>query len=246
MKYILLLLSFTLFLNPAFASDMEKEKRWAEQVEDGLMDGESAELKAGDISFYTIYTEAGEPQETAILLLHGIGIHPDWQQVIHPLRVALPEKGWSTLSIQLPILENGASEKDYDPLLKDVAPRLESSIAFLREKGAKKIVVVAHSLGAKMASYALQDLQNEFTGFVGIGMGPANADYLPKLTIPVFDIYGENDLEDVVNSAEKRAAASKDNKHYSQTKVKGANHFFDDMDTQLIDAVSAWIKDHSS
>ncbi|CAA6811094.1 MAG: Unknown protein [uncultured Thiotrichaceae bacterium] len=245
MKNILLLLSFTLFFSPVFASDMAKEKRWAEQIEDGLMDGESAELNAGDISFYTVYTEAGEAKDTAILLLHGLGVHPDWQQVINPLRTALPEKGWSTLSIQLPILENGAPEKDYKPLLKEVPARLESSITFLREKGAKNVLIIAHSHGAQMATYALQDMQDQVTGFVGIGMGPDNADYLPKLTIPVYDLYGENDLEDVLKSVEKRAKASKDNKNYKQTKVKGASHFFDDMDEQLIDIVVAWLKDHS-
>lgn len=245
MKKILLLLICTLFLSPVFASDRAKEKRWAEQVEEGLMDGESTELKAGDISFYTVYTEASEPKETAVLLLHGIGVHPDWPQVINPLRTALPEKGWSTLSIQLPILENSASEKDYEPLLKDVPARLESSLAFLKEQGAKKVIIVAHSLGAKMATSALQDQQDNYSGFIGIGMGPGNVDYLPTLKLPVYDVYGENDLEDVVKSAEKRAEASKDNKSYTQTKIRDANHFFDDMDEQLIDTVVAWLQDHS-
>lgn len=245
MKKIMLLLSCTLLFSPVFASDMAKEKRWAEQVEDGLMDGESAELKAGDTNFYTVYTEADEPKDTAILLLHGIGVHPDWPQVINPLRTALPEKGWNTLSIQLPILENGADEKDYEPLLKEVPARLESSLAFLKEKGAKKVIIVAHSLGAKMATYALQDMQDNFSGFVGIGMGPGNVDFLPKINLPVYDLYGSNDLEEVVKSAEKRAQASKDNRGYTQTKVREANHFFDDKEDQLIDAVTAWLKDHS-
>ncbi len=42
------------------------------------------------------------------LLAHGIGIHPNWEQVIQPLRVALSEQGWNTLSIQMPVLANEA------------------------------------------------------------------------------------------------------------------------------------------
>jgi hypothetical protein len=45
--------------------------------------------------------QASEPQG-AILLLHGVDQHPDWPQVIKPLRTALPEGGWYTFSIMLP------------------------------------------------------------------------------------------------------------------------------------------------
>ena len=45
--------------------------------------------------------QTSEPQGT-VLFLHGVDQHPDWPQVIKPLRNALPESGWYTFSILLP------------------------------------------------------------------------------------------------------------------------------------------------
>ena len=96
------------------------------------------DLQAGDLSFLGIYTESsggGDPPKGAAILVHGIGVHPDWPQVIHPLRVGLPERGWSTLSIQMPVLPNEAQSADYLPLLDGVAPRLDAAIDFSGASG---------------------------------------------------------------------------------------------------------------
>ena len=84
---------------PAVASDLEKEKRWAAQIEDSLMTGESVELRAGDTPFLGLFTEASHGSGSrAALVVHGMGAHPDWPDVIYPLRSELPEYGWATLS----------------------------------------------------------------------------------------------------------------------------------------------------
>jgi hypothetical protein len=132
------------FTSLSFASDQAKEKRWAEQIEDTLMDGESLMLKAPKSTFYALYSKAEQPKDTAVILLHGLGIHPDWAQVINPLRVALPEKGWTVLSLQLPILANGASGMEYVALYKDVPERINAGINYLKQQGIKKVVLVAH------------------------------------------------------------------------------------------------------
>ena len=33
----------------------------------------------------------------SVILLHGRGFHPDWQDVVGPVRVALAEEGWSSV-----------------------------------------------------------------------------------------------------------------------------------------------------
>ena len=43
-----------------FASDLAKEKRWANQVVDSLMDGEAEMLNDGNSEFLGIYTQAAE------------------------------------------------------------------------------------------------------------------------------------------------------------------------------------------
>jgi len=147
-RYLLLFLILIIFSYTSPASDLPKEKRWAEQIEDALLDGEPVTLNDGINDFFAIDTTAENPNSTAIILLHGIGVHPDWPQVINPLRVGLPEKGWRTLSLQLPVLPNDASAQDYQPLMKEVPGRIEAGIKYLQSNGSKKIIIVAHSMGA--------------------------------------------------------------------------------------------------
>jgi len=233
------------------ASDLAKEKRWAEQVVDSIMDGDAVMLNDGNSEFLGIYTAAAEDKGRAVIVMHGTGIHPDWQQVIQPLRVGLTEHDWHTLAIQMPILHNEAEYIEYAPLYDEVAPRIEAAIKYLKDNGAKSIVLVGHSQGASMPAYSLSKNSHDVTGFVAIGMGvyaedermnPINA--LVKISIPVLDLFGSEDLEAVMSSIDERAAAAKKagNTDYTQVKVPGANHMFDGKSDALVEAVAAWLE----
>ena len=140
-----------LFLSFAVnASDLNKEKRWADQVVESILDGEAVWLNDGNHDFLGIYTEAEENKGRAVIIMHGTGIHPDWQQVIQPLRVSLTEHNWNTLSIQMPILANDAEYLDYAPLYDEVAPRIDAAIKYLKDSGSKDIVLIGHSQGSSM------------------------------------------------------------------------------------------------
>ncbi len=227
----------------SFASDREKEKHWADQITDSLLDGDARYLNDGKADFLAIDTRADDPKDTGIIIIHGIGIHPDWENVIRPLRVQLAENGWNTLSLQMPVLGNDATGEDYEPLMKEVPARIDAGIRQMTKAGAKKVVIVAHSLGSRMANYYLsrkkvyQEAQTEtpIVAYIGIGMG--SSDYLEKIKIPILDLFGENDLPSVLASAPLRAKAGKNNKNYKQQMVAGANHFFVDQDDDLVKAV---------
>lgn len=234
----------------SFASDKEKEKRWASQVTDALMDGEAVYLNDGKDDFLALDMPAEEKSDIGIVVMHGIGIHPDWPQVVNPLRVGLSEAGWHTISLQMPVLENGAKGEDYLPLMTEVGPRIEAAIKHLQKAGAKKIILVSHSLGAQMTSNYLANRPEPkaedqeaapIIAYVAIGMGESNAELLSKIKLPVFDIYGSEDLDGVVKSAPDRAKASAENKSYQQEKVAGANHFFDDKSEELVEIVEKYI-----
>ena len=236
------------------ASDIAKEKRWADQVVEALIDGDELWLKTDDKTnqeFLGIYTESTIDSSDAVLIMHGTGIHPDWQQIIQPLRVGLIESGWHTLSIQMPILPNDAKTIEYSPLYEEVAPRVRAAINHLKTTGAKKIIIIGHSLGASMAAYYLKEPNPDILGFIGIGMVAGGDDKrmddahsIRKITIPMLDLYGSEDLDGVLNTVTLRADAAKIavNKNYSQVKVDGANHFFDGMDQTLLTSVSSWLK----
>ena len=236
---------FTLFVFSAHASDLAKEQRWAEQVVGDLFDGEPVTLHVEKSNFLGLLTEAETPKPLAVIVLHGIGAHPDWPQVVNPLRVQLAELGWTTLSLQMPILDNEAESTDYQPLMAEVAPRINAGIAHLQQLGSATVAIVAHSMGSHMSSYYLADeaANDAVVAFVGVGMGKGNLNYLDAIQVPILDLYGENDLADVVNMADQRRQAAANNSAYTQQMVPDADHFFDGFEVSLLEAVSAWLED---
>ena len=247
---------FAVLLSLAFnvsASDLAKEKRWADQVVDAILDGDAVWLNDGKSDFLGIYTEAEEDKGRAVIVMHGTGIHPDWAQVVQPLRVGLTEHDWNTLSIQMPILHNEAEYHEYVPLYPEVPARIEAAIAFLKENGAKEIMLLGHSQGAAMTAYYLARNKTEAKGFVSIGMGPFDGKdvtntnkALEKITLPVFDLYGDEDLEEILANVDARAAAARKagNKNYTQKKISG-NHFFDGQEDALVETVADWLEKNS-
>jgi len=251
------LLSMLVFLcaitAPALASDTDKEKRWADQIVDALIDGNAEWLEAEGHKFLAIYTEdqTGEPKGGAIIL-HGIGVHPNWSEVIYPLRTELPNHGWATLSIQMPVLPNEAEVKDYIPLIKEAAPRIQAAIAFLKSKNIEPMVIIAHSLGATMASATLAEQGDlGLRGYVAIGMSGSDLDpqldttaQLAKLKLPILDLYGSRDLDTVLKAVEPRAAAMRKagHAHYRQQGIEGADHFFVGLEDELVRRVYGWLE----
>lgn len=237
----------------AYASDLAKEKRWAEQIVDDLIDGEPLWLQAGGVEFLSIYTPAQAPDKGSVILMHGIGVHPNWPQVIYPLRVQLAERGWHTLSLQMPILANEATAEEYLPLMDEVAPRIEAGVAALHEKGQGTPFLIGHSLGTGMARYYLVRTDRPAVrGLVAIGM-PVNRELpdlnsleaLTQISIPILDLYGENDLPEVLDSAaDRKRAGEAANPGYSQVMVPGADHFFDGSEAILVNTVESWLSQH--
>ena len=244
---ILILLSFSQSLQ---ASDIAKEKRWADQVTDALFDGDAVWLNDGSNDFLGIYTEAASDKKRAVIIAHGTGIHPDWQQVVQPLRVGLIEYNWHTLSIQMPVLGNEAEHADYAPLYDEVAPRINAAIKFLHKKGITQVVLLGHSQGASMSAYYLSTTKQSLNGFIAIGMSAFAKDprmnsieALEEINIPLLDLYANEDMETVIKTTQDRAAAAKKagNKNFSQVQIPG-NHFYDDEENNLVKTVAKWLK----
>jgi pimeloyl-ACP methyl ester carboxylesterase len=240
-------------------SDKAKEKRWASQITDALVIGEPVWLEAGADRFLGIYSEfSGDQQKGGVIIIHGIGVHPDWPDVINPLRSELPDAGWSTLSIQMPILANDAEYEAYAPLMQEVGHRLGKAIEFFKTNGVNNIAIVAHSMGSTMAASYLASSDagvGQVTGFVAIGMSaqdtaPAEMDnlaFLGRIKTPMLDLYGSQDLKSVLGSAaaRKQAITRAGNTDYQQDKVPGANHFFQGHSAELVRRVRSWLDGHA-
>lgn len=234
-----------------WAADLEREKRMANQIVDAILDGDPVYLDAGnDHEFLGIYTEADEPKG-AVIVMHGRGFHPDWSDTTNPLRVGLIERGWTTLSIQMPVLEKEAKYNDYVPIFHEAYPRIEAAVRHLEQEGFERIVIAAHSCSVHMVNAWIKE--GRFKGvdaFIGIGMGATDykqpmvhAWQFEKLTVPVLDIYGSDDYPAVQRMADDRLQGIKliGGGKSSQVVVQGANHYFLDKGDELVDEVGDWL-----
>lgn len=251
---LMFILSITFNL-PVEATDHDKEKRWARQISDQLVDGKPEWLIAEKQAFLSLYTAtAMDIPMGAVILLHGRGLHPDWPQVIQPLRTQLPKKGWSTLSLQMPVLQNSATDEDYLPLFKEVAARIQAGLEFLNQQGLHHVVLIGHSLGSNMATdYLAKHHDPSIKAFVGIDMmgKPQPNDYLLldnvaallRLKVPMLDVYGSKTYPVILESVDRRAFAVHltGNTHSRQIKINDANHFFQGHENELLQAISQWL-----
>jgi pimeloyl-ACP methyl ester carboxylesterase len=255
---ILLLCLTATFITPLAASesDTAKELRWAEQVVDGLLDGDDLWLEDGSgHEFLGILTEGNSTSGRAVLLMHGIGVHPNWPDVIYPLRSGLLNHGITTLSIQMPILANGADEREYLRLLPEVAGRIDAALDSLAAGGYSNVVLVGHSMGGSMMMHYLSgNPSSAVTSVVAIGIGAGvgartvgveNIDALKKVRVPVLDLYGSEDLDTVLSSVAERAAAATGVPEYRQIRVIGANHSFQGQEAALVQNVFEWFNAQS-
>jgi len=254
---LLLTLLFSLFATEAIlaaGADLAREQRIHDQIVDAIFDGDPLTLNADGHDFLAIHMQSdAEPRKGAAIILHGRGLHPNWETVVQPLRVALPDSGWDTLSLQMPVLEKDAKYFDYVPVFPEAWPRIEAAIAYLREQGIDTIVLIAHSCGAHMAmNWVDEHGDKPIAAYVGIGMGAT--DYkqpmvkpfpLEKMSVPVLDVYGSKDYPAVLRMApERRAMLEKaGNPQSAQQVIEGAEHYFNGHNDELVETINNWLND---
>lgn len=235
MRYLFLLL--LIVLQPAWAGpDYAREKKWADEIVPGIVIGDAVQLETQGHKFLGLYTEAANAK-AGLVIVHGIGVHPD-HGLIGVLRSRLADMGYTTLSIQMPILAVEADAKAYQPLFPEAADRIKAAAKFLQDKGNKKIAIVSHSLGSAMTkSYFQNNANSPFAVWVAIGI---SSDSYDGVKLPVFDLYGEKDLPAVVKGANGRKGTLVNGKSM-QTMAPKMDHFFTGYDDDLVNFVSSYL-----
>jgi hypothetical protein len=234
----------------AVQPDYEREARLAEQIVDMILDGDPLWLEADQREFLGIYTEA-DNSRAAVLILHGRGFHPDWADAIKPLRVGLVERGYSTLSLQMPVLEKEAKYYDYIPVFGFAHARIEAGLRYLRDNGHHRVILLAHSCGVHMAmDWINEHGDDSIDGYVGLGMGatdygqPMRKPYpLARMQVAVLDLYGAEEFPAVLRAAPERLAMleAAGNAQSRQLVLPQANHYFTDQGDALVGAVADWL-----
>jgi len=232
-----------LVLVPALSfaqADYAREKRWADEIAPAILVGDPVYLpQKNGHKFLAIW--APNPNAVAgVIVVHGLGRHPDWG-LVNTLRSQLSEQGYATLSVQMPVLSADAKGDQYPPLFPEASERLAAAVAFLRGKGLKKVAIVSHSMGSRMANHFLNhagDARIDAWAAIGILGEFTQAD---TFKAPVLDLYGEKDFPSVLEEAGKRAAAIRGIRGSGQLQVAGADHFFAGMETELVRRVRQFL-----
>ncbi len=235
--------------------DFERETRMINEIEDSVMDGDVEYLPLkDDKEVFSIYMEPdADTPKGGVIILHSRGYHANWSNAIKPLRIGLAEKGWHTLSVQMPVLDKNAKYYDYVPIFPYAHERIDAALSFYKQRGIDNVVLIGHGCGAHMSmSYIDKYGDEKISAYVGIGMGAT--DYkqkivkefpLDKMLTPVLDVFAENDFPGVIRLSESRqnlmdvAANAKS----AQMVIKGADHYYKENGTAqaLTNTIDAWL-----
>lgn len=191
-----------------------------QQLAAGITVGKPQWLEAGGQRFLGIYTASTTGSSLGgAIILPSLGDHPNWPDVIAPLRKSLPKHGWSTLSIALPVPTKGSDGLwALAPYFTASRGRIQSAIKFMQQQGIVNIVLIGHGLGAAAAAVAVSGsnpLQVSALAAISLGVPPGSnpkpysPDILENIHIPVLDVYGSRDFYGVTKTAAERVAAAR-------------------------------------
>jgi pimeloyl-ACP methyl ester carboxylesterase len=235
--FALLLAGFAML---AQAQDYAREKRWADDILATLMVGDGVWLaQRNGHRFLALYTVADKPR-AAVIVAHGRGWSPDYE-LYGTLRTRLADAGYTTLSIQLPVLDGTAKLVDYIGIYPDARERFQLAVDFLKAKGYKNIAIVSHSLGASMANQYLIKTDDESVKawvFIGIING---LEEMFRIKMPVLDVYGSDDWQVTRWGADERRAQILKIAGSEQVVVAQARHFFEGKEDALLRAITAFL-----
>lgn len=228
---------------PTFAaSDYAREQKWADEITPGIVVGDPVYLEQKNRhKFLGIYTEA-DKAKMGLVVVHGIGIHPDWG-MIGTLRQRLPDHGYATLSIQMPILAVDAKPEAYVAHFPEAVERLQLAVAYLKSKGYKRVALVTHSLGSRMSHGYMVRNPAGVSAWAGLGTGTGPGPVLTYdgVKAPVLDLYGANELPPVLEGAAKRKVSLKGNALSRQVVIPDTDHFFANHEDAMVQAVKDFL-----
>lgn len=224
----------------AFVQDYEREKRLNDQTLESLIEGEPQWLlQKNGHRFLALLIEVENPKG-AVILAHGRGWSPD-VSMYGRLRRGLAEKGYTTLALQMPVLDAQAKMIDYIEVYPDADDRFRAAEAFLKSKKYQKIAIVSHSVGASMANhYLVSAARYEAKAWVFIGI-VNGLEQMFRIKIPVLDVYGEADWDVTRWGADERLKQIMKVPGSEQKVVPNAGHFFEGQEAALADVIASFL-----
>ncbi len=225
----------------SFGQDYDREARWRTEIEPTLVVGDAVDLNVENRKVFAIFTE-GKSKEIAIVLTHGVGVHPDFG-AIGAMRSQLAELGYSTLSVQMPVLAKEVTDANaYRAIFPNAALRLDAAAAWLKTKGFSKPVLASHSMGAWMANVYFENAANGSPYIAWACMGiTGRIGSTGSFEGPILDLTGESDLKPTLDAAWLRKIKLFGRAGSETVVIPGANHYYEGKELAASKAVAAFV-----
>ena len=237
MRLFILLLTLLASGQFVHAADHAREQRWADEILPAVLDGNPVWLEqTGGHKFLGLFIDASKARG-AVILVHGMGVHPDFG-INNVLRTRLAERGYTTLSIQMPVQVADAVPGDYVATFPEASERISKAVTFLKANGYDKIALISHSLGGRMArTYFVTNKATPVKAWAALSMG---FDDFKGVTVPVLDIYAEQDHPPVLKivAAHKRTMTHPAS---VQRMLPATGHFYDGKEAEVTKLVGDWL-----
>jgi alpha/beta superfamily hydrolase len=224
--------------------DYEREARWRAEVVPTLVVGDAVDITVGPRKVLGLLTEANK-QWPAIVLIHGVGVHPD-HGVIGQLRTLLWDAGYTTLSVQMPVLAKEVSQAtEYEKIFGFAHERISAASAFLSARGYARQILLSHSMGSWMSNEYLQVTPKTtdfaFSHWICLGL-TGKLGSTGQHRLPILDVQAENDLPAVLRGHWLRKMSLQFHPGSKQVQIDGADHFYTGQEKALSVAILDWIK----
>lgn len=226
----------TAITTSAIVPDDARESRWADEVVPQVVVGDPVWLRTPHRArVLALYARPAAQVDGAVIVVHGLGVHPDWS-LIGDIRSGLVDRGFATLSVQMPVLAADAPRAQYARLGPFAAERLDAALAWLRANGHARVAVLSHSMGATMANDWMT-LRPAVAGWVPVGM---LVPFARPPHVPVLDVVGERDYPESLRRVPGAKALPRDGCSGAVT-IPGADHFMQGATARLLDAVTPFL-----
>ena len=150
-----------------------------------------------------------------VIILADLYQNPDWPVTVHGLRKHLPNFGWDTLSVQLPIPVAHPNNAELDKAYELTRQRIESAIAYFKARNINNINMIGINQSANFTlKYAetLPATDKQIQSIVCIRAYDSDwlisSELVKNIAIPLLDIYPEHDSDIILESAKKRLIAA--------------------------------------
>lgn len=233
------------------ATDVHRERQIADELGSRANPDEAIRLEASGLEFQGLYREAvSKDPGGGVILLHGRHSNQDAAAFVRPLRLGLPEHGWSSLSLAMPVPDPDDLQGNAN-LLPEAVARLHSGVAFLERKNTGNIAILALDTGAWAAlSYLARSPDRAVKAAVLLDAAPASEldpppiapDTLSTIRLPVLEILSGRISARAGDDASRKRADMKPSATYRLLVLDEPDHGWQDIGDFLVNRIHGWLK----